>query len=157
MVGEVFGGISAFKAMLDIAKSIKDMNDTSVRQGISIELREQILAAQEAQSALIEQVGALKAEVTKFETWETEKQKYELKDLGWGALAYVLKPEARRGEPPHWVCTHCFGERKISIIQNVFEEGFGKCLICPACKNKISPSHDSRDGDGYKWLDAEKP
>jgi hypothetical protein len=33
MVAEVFGGISALKAALDIAKTIKDANDVTTRQG----------------------------------------------------------------------------------------------------------------------------
>ncbi len=53
MVAEVFGGITALKASLDILKTIKDANDVATRQGIVIKLQEQILAAQEAQFSLI--------------------------------------------------------------------------------------------------------
>ena len=44
MVAEVYAGISAFKSMLDIVKSIKDMNDVSARQRAVIELQEKILS-----------------------------------------------------------------------------------------------------------------
>jgi hypothetical protein len=144
MVAEVFGGIAAFKAMLDIAKSIKDMNDVTARQGAIIELREQILAAQTAQFALIEQVSAFKEEVAKFEKWDAEKQQYELKDLGWEAFAFMLKPEARKSEPPHWICTNCFRDR-----ENI-SRGPDRGHFCPACKTKIQPQ------ESLRWLNQEQ-
>jgi hypothetical protein len=154
MVAEVFAGISGFKAMLDIAKSLKDMNDAAARKGVVIELQEQILAAQETQATLTEQVGTLKAHIAKFETWDAEKKKYELKDLGWGAFAFMLRPEARNGEPPHWVCTNCYGNGRISIIQNTQRKRKEmRGYFCPACQAEITPSQVSLDGDGYKWLD----
>src|SRR6185437_11648582 len=118
MVSEVFAGIGAFKSMLDMAKALKDINDATIRNGAVIELQEKILAAREAQSAALERISELEKQVADFETWNADKQKYELKKVAsTGALAYMLKPEARGGEPPHWVCTHCYENRKRSILQ----------------------------------------
>jgi hypothetical protein len=153
MVAEIFGGISALKASLDILKTIKDTTDVAARQAIVIKLHEQILAAQEAQLSLIEQVHTLKADVAKFEAWDAEKQNYELKDLGSGALAYMLKPDARSGEPPHWICTNCYGNQRISIIQHTSHKHGGMAFLCQACLGTISPSSETFDGGGYKWLD----
>jgi hypothetical protein len=156
MVAEVFAGISAFKSMLDIAKSIKDMNDVAARQGAVIELREQILTAQTAQFALIEQVSTLKTNLAKFETWDAEKQQYELKDLGLGAFAFMLKPEARGAKPPHWVCTNCYADRRISIIQFTTKRSEGSSYLCPSCSSTIRPSSDAFEtgtGRRCKWLD----
>jgi hypothetical protein len=50
MAGEIFAGLSAIKAALDLAKGLKDINDATVRNRAVIELREKILAAREAQS-----------------------------------------------------------------------------------------------------------
>jgi hypothetical protein len=82
MVAEVFGGVSALKAALDILKTVKDANDVAARQGIVIKLQEQILSAQATQLELIEQISSLKEKMASMEKWETEKQKYELKSLG---------------------------------------------------------------------------
>jgi hypothetical protein len=46
MVGEVIAGLGAFKTMFDIAKSLKDMNDTVNRNAAVAELWEQIISAQ---------------------------------------------------------------------------------------------------------------
>jgi hypothetical protein len=58
MVAEVFAGLSALKSALDIAKG------------------------RAAQAELLEEIGELKKRVAEFETWETEKQRYELKEVG---------------------------------------------------------------------------
>lgn len=79
MVAEVFAGISAFKTMLDMAKALKDISDATHRNAAVIELQEQILAAQAQQSTLIERIRALEAEMATLQTWDAEKQRYELK------------------------------------------------------------------------------
>jgi hypothetical protein len=159
MVAEVFGGISALKAALDIAKTIKDANDVTTRQGIVIKLQEQILSAQAAQLTLIEDIGTLKEKVTKLENWNAEKQQYELKSLGWNTFAYMLKPDARSAKPPHWVCTRCYADGYAEVIQQTRLEtvhrGRGMKYCCPRCDWAIDPSSDAfEEGSGRpKWLD----
>ena len=131
MVAEVFGGISAFKAMFDMAKSLKDINDTAVRNGAIVELQEQILGAQVAQAALLERVNYLEKEVARFEEWEIQKQRYELKEIGRGAFVYALKEHPEPTEPPHFLCANCFQKGQIAILQT--ETRFpGRCevLMC---------------------------
>lgn len=82
MVGEVLTGLAAFKSMFDIAKAMKDMDDAVKRNAAVYDLWEKITAVQEQYTAAIEQVDTLKAELARFETWETEKEKYELKGTG---------------------------------------------------------------------------
>src|ERR1700676_1598778 len=117
MVGEAFAGLSALKTAFDIAKGLKDIDDTVRRNAAVIELQEKILAAREAQSALLDRVGELEKEVAKFETWDTEKKRYELKALRVDVFAYMLKPEARGTEPPHWLCANCYENGKKSFFQ----------------------------------------
>jgi hypothetical protein len=139
MVAEIFAGVSSLKAAFDIAKGLKDIDDATRRNAAVIELQEKILSAQEAQASLVERVRALEAEVTSFEKWEAEKEKYEMQSIGWGAFAYVLKPQARGAAPPHWVCPNCFTNKKISIIQ-FKDRGQDHGHFCPACATKFSAS-----------------
>lgn len=81
MVAEVFAGLSAIKSAFDIAKGLKDIDDASRRNAAVIELQEKILAAQQAQTTLIETVRELKARVAELETWEAEKERYELDQI----------------------------------------------------------------------------
>jgi hypothetical protein len=137
MVAELFAGVGAFKSMLDMAKALKDMNDVALRNAAVIELQGQILSAQEAQASLVERVRSLEREVASFEKWDTEKEKYELKNIAFGSLAYVLKPETRGPAPPHWICPNCFTDKKISIIQ-FKDRGPDTGNFCPACRTKFS-------------------
>jgi hypothetical protein len=89
-----------------------------------------------AQSELIERVGALEKEMATFEAWEAQKKRYELKDVGLGSLAYVVKESERGTEHPHQICAACYQHRKVSILQPKTESS-DKLLSCPECKTKI--------------------
>jgi hypothetical protein len=142
MVGEVFAGLGALKTAFDIAKGLKDIDDAARRNAAVIELQEKILAAREAQSTLLDRVSELEEKVTGFETWETEKQRYELKQLIRGAptFAYTLKPDARPPETFHFICATCYQRRIKSILQflrNVFAGSNENVLACPVCKTEV--------------------
>ena len=75
-----------------------------------------------------------------FETWENEKQRYELKPAGefTTALAYHLKESEQEREQPHMICQNCYQDRKKSILQ--FESrmpGRAEVLVCHRCNNDI--------------------
>ena len=155
MAADLVAGLGIFKSLYDSVKALKDMNDATVRNGAVIELQKEILSAQAAQSALIDRIRELEQEVRGFEDWESEKRRYELKDLGFGALAYMLKSAMRVGEPPHWVCPNCFSKKHVSIIQYTMIEGLGHRNICWPCKLQIHPAPDAYEPgtSGPRWLD----
>jgi hypothetical protein len=66
MVGEVLAGSSALKTAFDIAKGLKDINDATLRNAAVIELQEKIIFAQAEQSALVERISDLEAEMVRF-------------------------------------------------------------------------------------------
>lgn len=138
MVAEVYAGLSAIKTAFDMAKGLKDIHDAALRNTAVIELQEKILTAQQAQASLIERISDLEKEVAAFETWSAEKQRYELKDVGLGTLAYVVKETMRGTEPPHQICASCYQRNKKSILQPR-DIGHDQLLICPApeCKAQI--------------------
>ena len=150
----------SLKTAADTVKAMISLRDAAALQTMAVELREQIISAQsdalaayEAQTANLQRIRELEEKVANFETWKTEEQRYDLKNLGWGVLAYMLKPDARGTKPPHWVCTNCFGNRRVSIIQYTQIRGHGYRWVCPSCKHEIEPPQESRDGTGAKWLD----
>jgi len=137
MVAEVAAGIGAFKAMFDMAKALKDMDVAATRNAAVIELQEVILATQAQQTTLANRVSELEEEVRRFETWEAEKQRYELKDVGDGAVAYMLKPNARGPEPPHWLCPNCYQDRKLGHYQRAGQQGRDHVFKCTSCKEHL--------------------
>jgi rubrerythrin len=119
----------------------------------------EILAAQSSamsgyqrEAALLEEISDLKKRVADFETWDTEKERYELKDLGYGAVAYMLKPNARGTEPPHWVCAHCYQNGKVFFLQLTFDgntrQNARRGWFCPSCHNETKPANSK-----VVWLD----
>ena len=147
MVAEVIAGLGAFKTMFDMAKALKDINDAAIRNGAVIELQEQILSAQAAQSTLVDRVRELEEKVAGFETWDAEKKQYELKQIGYGTFARMLKSGMRGSEPPHWACDNCYQKHMISIIQFMPPLQGRKAWCCPSCKT----AYDLHEPP--KWLD----
>jgi hypothetical protein len=137
MVGEILSGLGGFQALLNIAKSLRDMDDAVRRNAAIYDLREQILAAQARYAAAVEEKHDLEAKLTRFETWETEKKRYELKDVDWGAYAYILKPTSGPSEPPHWLCPKCYQERMKFILQAGDTDFNAVYWCCPNCKSRI--------------------
>jgi hypothetical protein len=136
MVSEVFASLSAIKAAFDLAKGLKDIDDATRRNAVVIELQEKILAAREAQSTLLERISELEKKVASFETWDSEKQRYELKDIWRGSLAYVIKESVRGSESPHNICANCY-ERCHKRYLQPRVSGFGKELFCSECNTAI--------------------
>jgi hypothetical protein len=142
MVGEVFAGLGALKTAFDIAKGLKDIDDATRRNAAVIELQEKILAAREAQSTLLDRVGELEEEVAGFEKWDTEKERYELKQLvsTVPTFAYVLKPDTQPTEPFHCICAACYQKRIKSILQFDRFAIYGseqRVLKCPVCNTEV--------------------
>ena len=76
------------------------------------------IEARQAYTEQLDAIRALEAEVAWLESIEYEKQRYELKSIGQGTLAFVLKPDTRGTETPHWLCPNCFAKGKKSFLQN---------------------------------------
>jgi hypothetical protein len=142
MVAEVFAGLSAIKSAFDIAKGLKDIDDAARRNAAVIELQEKILSAQQEQSALVERIRELEAEVASFEKWEIEAKRYKLTDFGGNTLAYALKPEAASGEPSHRICPKCYEDQTKSILQYRTTTAYGQeRYSCPNCKTEFDFGH----------------
>ena len=148
MAAELFASLSAFKTMFDMAKGLKDINNAAVRNAAVIELQEQILAAQAAQTELVEKVSELEKQVSGFEAWDAEKQRYELKDIQGGAVAYMLKPDARGTEPPHWLCPNCYAQSKKAFFQPTGQR-LQRTMVyrCQGCRGNFATEDDP------EWLD----
>jgi hypothetical protein len=43
--------------------------------------------------------------------------RYELKQVDSNMVVYMLKPDARGAEAPHWLCATCFGRGKKGFLQ----------------------------------------
>ncbi len=126
----------------ETAQKLVSLRDTAKFGDAVIELQAQImtaqhgaLAAQEREAALAEEIRNLKTRMAELETWDAEKQRYELTDFGGETFAYVLKPSMGGGEPSHRICAACYQKGYKSILQFRHQTATGQDkYACPACK-----------------------
>ena len=108
-------------------------------------LQAQILSAQQGALAaytreleLLEEIGALKKHVADLEAWDSQKNRYERRNVGYSAFAYVLKKPERGSETPHWACTNCYEHGKIITLQyGRLKKGSPPVWMCPSCEKEI--------------------
>lgn len=145
VAAEIAAGVTSLRAALDIAKAMIGLRDAEVFRSKSVELYGlvaealgQSIEAHKAQAAQLDAICALEAEVARLKAWDTEKQRYELKNLGAGTVAYVLKPDARGTEPPHWLCPSCYHDGKKSFFQSDGTMELRRLVLrCTGCNARI--------------------
>jgi hypothetical protein len=134
----VGGALSATKAAFDLAKAFVDVRDATKVQAVKFELMGLLMEAQEAQSALIAEKRELEERILQFETWSRETERYEMKDVGQGCIAYAVKPDAQGAEPAHSLCAHCYQRGRKSILTPfVIPAGRALGLSCHACGSEL--------------------
>jgi hypothetical protein len=143
--------IGGLKTAKDIAKAAIGIRDGALLQAKIIELNEVILSAQSSaldaqaeQAAMLQRISNLEKQLAGFEKWDADKERYILTEAGPGVFAYIVKPEARGGELPHYLCTNCYGNRKASILQHMKTATMGDVLSCAACDTKNLIRHGYR-------------
>jgi hypothetical protein len=156
-VAEISAALTSLRAALDITKAMIGLRDAEAFRSKSIELQGLILESldkainsREAYSAQLDRIRALEAEVTSLKDWNADKQNYELKPIGGGAVAYMLKPDKRGSEPPHWLCPTCFAKSQKSFLNPTGASIYSGSSIykCITCGTQLScdPMPNWRDG-----------
>jgi hypothetical protein len=145
-LAEIGSALGSLKTASDIVKTFAGLRTDTERNAKLVELQGQIISAQTsaisanaAQMALVEQVRDLEKQVAGMETWESEKQRYELKKVSFmGATAYVVKPDMRGSEPPHCICGACYDKGKKGRLQPVAGGvGHPRPWTCQECGAKF--------------------
>jgi hypothetical protein len=141
-------GLNAVKALTDIAKTMIGLRDSTKILETSVELNSKIADVQIAlntalaeQTTLIQTIHEHEEEIARLKAWDSEKDRYELKDLGSGSLVYMIKPDAQVSEPPHCLCARCYQDGKKRIMQNTGEFApahYGRIWRCPDCVGAIN-------------------
>ncbi len=129
------------KAASDLAQGMLDLRDLTKLGSVVVKLNAEILAAQRGaltaqqnEADMAEEIRALKAEVAAFNDWETEKKRYELKEIKgfWKATVYALKEGVEPVETPHYICPDCYQGRQKRILQEC-HHGSAQGLTCNHC------------------------
>src|SRR5580700_6298786 len=147
-ISAISAAISALNGAKDIAQSMISLHDRKAFQAKLLEFQGKLidannaaLAAQDERTALLQRVGDLEKEIARLKTWVTEKQRYQLTDIGDGTFAYAIKESMSGGEPPHYICTNCYEQAKKSILNSTRLPGGGNLLTCASCSTKLIIRH----------------
>ena len=140
MVAEVASAFNCIKSVSDILKTLINIRDTNMINGVVAEANSLLIAAQsevlevQAQnSALIDSKRELEEKITDFEKWETEKSHYHLEQTTGGSLIYTVNNEfISTNEPPHHICANCYNKRIKSFLHrtNVYGVPYWHCDEC---------------------------
>lgn len=124
MLTEISAGLNSLKAAKDILQALNGIQSANAVNEVKFNLQSHLLdaqqglfAAQEAQAALTSRIRELEQRIVEMKDWEAEKGRYQLHDIGRGAMAYVVKPGMENGEPAHWLCVKCFSHGQKSFMQ----------------------------------------
>jgi hypothetical protein len=140
-VAEIAAAVTGIRSALDITKAMVGLRDAEAFRAKSIELQSVVLdaldkaiEARESYTTQSDRIRTLEAEVTRLKAWDTEEQDYELKSIGEGAVAYMLKKDKRGTEPPHWLCPTCFAKgQKSFLLPTGAHPGRGWVFNCITC------------------------
>jgi hypothetical protein len=138
--------LSSLVAAKDIAQSMVGLRDAAAFQEKRFELQSKIMDAQssvflvnEERTTLIKRVSDLEEQIAGFETWETEKQRYEFKQVcPMGGFAYVLKTGVENSETTHCLCADCYERSKKRFLQGTKEMLSGyRIFHCNECRSNV--------------------
>ena len=143
------GAASALKAAMDITKAMKELRDWELLStkiwelnGVIMDAQTRVFAVNEERSALIETVAKLEKQITQFKNWETQKKRYSLTEAAPGVFAYINKEDAKKPEPPHYICTNCYEDCKKSILHLSNLPGSRRMMLsCNGCNAKLVIEH----------------
>jgi hypothetical protein len=145
-MNELFGFITAVGHVTNVAKTFFQAHSEAERDAVRLEFHSAILDieakisdVQTRYQTLLESNENLKKQLADHDDWEKECVRYSLKSPGSGSFVYALNPDQKSNEPPHWICTNCYSERRKSVLQHASMEtgDSGRFWQCPKCKSKI--------------------
>ncbi len=132
--------IDGLKALKEILKTAIATRDADFLKAKTAEMNEALLAVQSSaldartdHSAMVDRVRELEAKLLQFETWETEKQRYELKSLPPGVFVYAIMESLQGSEPSHHICQTCYQRGKKSVLHQSEPRNGIYHLECAEC------------------------
>ena len=126
------------KLMLNTRDGARDLAQWNNLQSEIASIQTGYLALTQQNMTLLAEKDDLKKEITRFETWETERERYELKEVAPEVFAFVIKESSKGTEPVHWLCCHCYHQNKKEILCLSTPSYATKKYVCHGCKEEIS-------------------
>lgn len=149
MYAEITLALSSIKSLIDIAKITNDVKTSSEvlkqtieLQSVIITLQEKMTLLQSEKAALIQDKQNLEQKIAELNQWSSDAAQYELKEIAAGVFVYAVAPSATITKPAHWLCAHCYQDRRPSILLRAEKAANGTTYFCPQCKTEIIDHSD---------------
>jgi hypothetical protein len=138
MIAEFAAAVGTIKTSVDLLRTLHNASEDEKVRSAVFEIQNDLLSLQsklfEANERFEEQsakLGDLRKELSDRDSWDAEAKKYELFHPAEGMSVYKLRTEYNNSGGEIWVCPHCFGNRKISILNKLGAEFRNyKCHPC---------------------------
>lgn len=146
MLADIATAFTAIKTLTEFAALVaKSKTDAALTQKaielnmVIIDLQNSILSIQAQDQDLLRRNNELKQKIVDIENWTATAEKYDLKEIALGVFVYVNKKNDDMAEPTHWLCAHCYEDKKKSILQREGKKSpNGYVFSCGRCKNQIA-------------------
>ncbi|NDY74457.1 hypothetical protein [Desulfobacter hydrogenophilus] len=138
---------SLVKNTLDVATEEAVKTGLIEIRNIVIGLQDKIFLLQKENSHLIKVKNELEAKIVKKEKWEIIAKQYARTEVAPGFIAYRPKPDTDAAGTQHYLCQHCFGKDKASILNRTGRDGGGTRYACPECGTQFT-DHADKDSGG---------
>jgi transcriptional regulator with GAF, ATPase, and Fis domain len=158
MYAEISAALASAKTALDLAKAAKQLSDFNNVIAAVAEVNTKLmdatvvaLASLEKQSALSDRVAELEDKQRQLDDFETQIQRYKLHEFAeTKALVYALQPSHENGEPLHYLCATCLGNRKKTILQP--DGHLLRCHICDISLAARNPQYVNPTVARSSWM-----
>ena len=146
MIAEFTAAIAAVSQTAKLIGTVLETtSDTKSKQAIAglqngiLDLQAKVYAAQAKYQELAEINRETEHKLKAYEKWDSESARYQLAELVPGIFVYALKPEQAHGEPVHYLCPHCFQQRKKAILHRPAADYTN--YVCDGCKFDVRPAN----------------
>jgi len=138
---EAAKSLQALTVLLKAAKGLTQYNEmVSAVTEINIKLmaaNDVAFKAQDDRSLLSKRIAELEEKIMGLGNWDRDSERYQLQAIAPGVNVFCVKPGMDEGEPPHYLCTKCYNERKKSYLQRFGHSYEGISYRCDTCKSEI--------------------
>lgn len=167
---EIKAAAAAVGQVVTTAKSLRDFFSRKPGDSGSDEIRkllgdlyDQSLDAKQANIALAgrlsdvqRQLNAALDELAKLQQERIDRDKFELKDIGMGSFAYVMKSPETEADRSIRLCATCFDGGKRSVLQRKWLHDGEERLLCHSCKAEIRAGSSEPGRRRQAWADDEE-
>ena len=156
---DLSGLLTSLKTATEILKNVHTNKQTKeLRESVQnlqsalIDTQTEAIAVLSHMTELRTENDRLRARLKAIEDWNSQENRY-LMVCPWknSGQVYALKKIEASGEPPHYLCTNCFHQRRKSILNPVVQRGSGSfiALVCPLCKSSLDTGYRGIDNPVY--------